>query len=171
MNTGQRPVSGPQDRSLIAIALGVVGLVALTIVVVLVMGGREAAEYSADSPEGTIQRYLTAFEAGDYETAYTFFSADVRGETDLEAYERSVRDYGTYDGQPSRRVLFDRTSGEGDRIRVHLTVEEFYVGDGLGGGDTYSSPREVLMVREDGAWRIDEPLIWLDPGPFPAPAF
>jgi hypothetical protein len=153
------------------IALGVVALVAVTVTVVVLAGGREAAEYPPDSPEGALQRYLAAFDEADYETAYTFFSDEVRGEMDLDQYESTVRSYGTFSGQPSRRVLFDRTSGEGDRIRVHLTVEEFYGGGGLGGGDTYRSPREVLMVREDGAWRIDEPLVWLDPAPLPAPAF
>jgi hypothetical protein len=171
MNTEASPAARTQDRSLLLIGLGVVALVALTIVVVLLAGGRQAVAYPVNSPEGAVQRYLAAFDEGDYETAYTFFSEEVRGEMDLDEYERAVRSYGSFDGGPSRRVLFDRTSGDGDRMRVHLTVEEFYGGGGLGGGDTYRSSREVLMVRENGAWRIDEPLVWLDPAPFPEPAF
>lgn len=171
MNTEQTAAPGPQDRSLLLIGLGVVALVALTVIVVLLAGGRDSTEYPADSPEGALQRYLIAFDDGDYETAHSFFSSEVRGEMDLEQYESIVRSYGTFDGGPSRRVLFDRTDGDDDRIRVHLTVEEFYGGGWLGGGDTYRSPREIVMVREDGAWLIDEPLVWLDPAPLPAPAF
>ena len=176
MNTEPAPAEptsapGTSDRSLLFIALGIVLIVALTVVVVVLAGDREAAEFPADSPEGAVQRYLAAFDEDDYETAYSFFSEEVRGEVDLDEYERMVRSYGAYGDQTSRRVLFDQVSGEGDRVRVHLTVEEFYGGGGLGGGDTYRSPREVLMVREDGAWHIDEPLVWLDPAPFGEPAF
>ena len=65
--------------------------------------------------------------------------------------------------EPDRTVLFDSSTGTGDRVQLHLIVEEFY-GDGLS-GDTYRSPRDVRLVREDGEWRIDQALIWLDPAP------
>jgi hypothetical protein len=67
----------------------------------------------------------------------------------------------------SRRILFDRTDIDGDRGRVHLTVEEYFGGGPFGGGETYRSPREIRMVREDGSWRIDEPLAGVEPVPVP----
>jgi hypothetical protein len=81
---------------------------------------------------------------------------------DLDAYQRAV-DASGIGVEPNRSVLFDRTDGEGDAVEVHLIVEEFY-GDGLS-GDTYRSPRDVRLVREDGEWRIDQPLVWLDLAP------
>ena len=62
-------------------------------------------------------------------------------------------------------MLFERTTGGGDAVTVSLTVEEFS-GDGLN-GSTYRSSRDIRLVRENGAWRIDEPLVWLDPAPMP----
>ena len=78
---------------------------------------------------------------------------------DRGAYQRAVDSWGV-DAEPDRTVLFDSTTGTGDRVQLHLIVEEFY-GDGLS-GDTYRSPRDVRLVREDGEWRIDQALVWLD---------
>lgn len=161
--------SAQADRPLVFIGAAIVALVVVSALVVILIGGREASSFRADSPEGVVQAYLTAFEDGDYETAHATFSAAVRDEMPIDEYERAVREYGAgypIDGS-SRRVLFDRTTDDGERAAVHLTVEEFYGGGGpFGGGDTYRSPREVSLVREDGAWRIDQALVWLDPVPF-----
>ena len=45
-----------------------------------------------------------------------------------------------------------------------ITVEEFYA-DGLG-GSTNRYDHEIHLVREDGAWYIAEPLVWLEPAPY-----
>ena len=163
MTTDSQPHTS-SNRSLIAIGAGVVALAVVTIVVVLLLGDRQTEEFAADTPEGALQRYLAAYDAGDLEAAHAFFSADVRERMDMEAYQRAVDAWGEgYGPGGSRSALFDRTDGSGDRVQVHLIVEEFY-GDGLS-GDTYRSPREIRLVRESGQWRIDEPLVWLDPAP------
>ena len=158
------------NRSLLLIAAAVLALVVLTVAVVLVAGNRAPTQYPPDSPEAALQGYLAAFEADDVEAAHAYFSAPVRERMDLEAYERAIDEgHRMYPPDSSRSVLFDRRSGEGDSVRLHLTVEEFY-GEGLN-GTTNRSPREIRLVREDGAWRIDEPLVWLDPAPiFDGPA-
>lgn len=167
----QSAPSTQPDRSLLLIGGGIVALVAIAAAAVLLIGGREPTDLPADSPEGVVQRYLAAFDQGDFEAAHTFFSSEVRSEIALDEYERVTRDYGAFPPQGSRRVLFDRTDADGDRSRVQLTVEEYYGGGPFGGGETYRSPREIRMVREDGSWRIDELLIGLEPGPGIAPDF
>lgn len=159
------------DRTLLFVAAGIVALVVFAAAAVLLLGGREPATFPADSPEGTVQRHLAAFEDGDLAGAYADFSSEVRADMDLDAYERLTRDYGMYPLDGSRRVLFDRTEIDGDRARVHLTVEEYYGGGPFGGGETYRSPREMRLVREDGAWKIDEPVVGIEPAPFPAKDF
>ena len=159
---------GP-DRTLLFIGVGILALVAIAAAVVLLLGGREPESFPADSAEGVVQRYLAAFEEGDLEEAHASFSSEVRSEMDLDAYEQATRDYGMFPPDSSRRVLFDRTDTDGDRARVHLTIEEYFGGGPFGGGETYRSSREIRMVREDGSWRIDEPLIGIEPGPALAP--
>ena len=157
------PVSaGSNSRSLLYVAVGIVVLSVITIAVVLLAGDRETARFDAGSPEAALQSYLVAYEAGDLEAAHARFSADVREHMDLDAYRRAVDSWGV-GFETDRSVLFDSKSGSGERVELHLTVEEF-AGDGLS-GDTYRSPRDIRLVREGGEWRIDEPLVWLDPAP------
>jgi hypothetical protein len=56
------------------------------------------------------------------------------------------------------------TNVDGDSARLIVTVEEFYE-DGLG-GSTNRYDHEIHLVREGGAWRIDEPLVWLESAPY-----
>jgi hypothetical protein len=151
------------NRSLLVVAAAVVAVAALAIVVVFVSGGRGTASVAPDSPEGILQRYLAAWEDDDLATAHSLFSADVRSQMDLSEFERARDDWATYTEAGDRRVLFDSTRIDGDEATVSVTVEQFS-GDGLG-GSTYRSARAIRMIREDGAWRIDEPLTWLDPAP------
>lgn len=158
------PASSGPDRSLFAIGAGIVVLVVVAVIAVVVLGSREAPSFSADTPEGVVQRYLAAVENEDHETAWAYFSADVQADRSLEEYRRTARDYAYY-GEQSRRVLFDRSEVNGNRARVWLTVEEYYGGGPFGGGETYRSDRQISLVREDGTWRIDDPLIGLEPMP------
>ena len=164
--TDDPPVTGTPtpDRSLIAIGGGIAVLVVMAVIAVVLLGSREAPTFSADTPEGVVQRHLAAVEAQEYETAWGYFSSAVQSDLSADEYRRATRDYGYYGGE-SRRVLFDRSEVDGERARVWLTVEEYYGGGPFGGGDTYRSTREVVLVREDGEWRIDDPLIGLEPMP------
>jgi hypothetical protein len=151
-------------RTLVFIAGGIVALVLVSVAVVLLAGSRQQQEFAAGSPEATVQAYLHAWEEGDPEETWAFFSTEVQEETTFESYERAVSDYHLYqspEGGPSRSVYIDGVDGGGDQVTVRLTVEEFY-GDGLN-TTSYRSPRAVRLVREDGAWKLADPLIWLDP--------
>lgn len=164
--TDELPVSEAPapDRSLLVIGLGIAALVAVAVIAVVLLGSRDATSFSADTPEGVVQRHLAAVDDEDYETAWSYLSANVQSDLSVAEYRRMARDYGYY-GSQSRRVLFDRSEVDGDRARVWLTVEEYYGGGPFGGGDTYRSTREIALVREGGEWRIDDPLIGLEPMP------
>ena len=129
---------------------------------VLLAGGREAAQFPADSPEATLQAYLAAYEEGDLDAAHAYFSADVREQMDRR---RTNRRWIRGVSMPSPIGPSCSTARPTPEIGSSSTsiVEEFY-GDGLS-GDTYRSPRDVRLVREDGEWRIDQALVWLDQAP------
>lgn len=152
------------NRSLFLISGGVLALAIIAIVVVLLAGDRESVEFGEDTPEGALQRYLAAFDEGDLAAAHAYFSSEVRDQMDLEAFERAVSAMdGGFGSERTRRALFDGRSGEGETVRLELTVEEF-TGQGLG-ASSYRYQVEVPMVREEEAWRIDLPLVWLNPAP------
>ena len=156
-------------RTLAVIAGGIVALVVISVAVVLLAGDRRAQEFPPGSPEAAVQAYLRAWEDEDAAVTWEYFSAQLHEEYSFEEYERAVSEYYLYGAPPgtSRTVFIDGVEGSGDRVTVELTVEEFY-GDGLG-TSSYRSPRSVRMVREDGAWKLRDLLIWLDPAPFPEP--
>lgn len=148
-------------RGLILVGVGVVALLIAAAIVVVVAGDVGDPAFEAGSPQAALHDYLVAYEAGQLDVAHAQFSTRVRDRWDIDAYRDAV-DGGEAPGAgAARRVIFDRADVTGETARVRLTIEEF-VGDGLG-GETNRYPREIRMVREDGAWRIDETLVWLDP--------
>jgi hypothetical protein len=158
-------------RTLAVIAGGIVALVVVAVAVVLIAGNRAAQTFPGGSPQAAVQAYLTAWEAEEEPaTLWDFFSSDVQAEYTLEDYERAVDEYHSYsfpDGGSRHTVYIDGVEGSGDRVTVQLTVEEFY-GDGLNTSSN-RSPRSVRLVREDGGWKLRDPLVWLDPAPIAEP--
>jgi hypothetical protein len=154
-------------RGLIAIGVGIVALSIASIAVVVTVGSRPPATFPADSPEAALQGYLEAFDAGDYGAAYEYFSAPVQGVMSAADFEAAARDYASYRTE-SYLVTYDGTEGTGDRVSLQVTIE--YGSGGALSTDRYSYQTTVPMVREDGSWRIDEALVFLDPAPVPYPA-
>ena len=159
-------------RSLVGIAVGIAAVAVVAVVAVAFTAAQGPAEFPPDSPEAALQAYLEAYDEGDYEAAYGHFSADVQDQMAFEEFERVAREYGIYAGE-SRRVLYDgvgRVEIDGDETKTLQLTVEVSSGGGLA-ANPYSYQTEVPMVREDGAWRIDQPLVHLDPAPIPAPAY
>ena len=157
------PVIASPTRGLLWIAGAIVAVAAIAVIVVLTLGNRQARTFEVGTPERALQDYLRAFDAGDYATAYGYFSAAAQAGTPESEYVAGVPMYGPGYQPSSQRVLFEGRSGGGDRVMLELSVEEL----GGGVGQVYRSPRSIPMVRESGSWRIDQLLIRLDPGPWP----
>lgn len=158
-------------RSIWFIGAGIGALVLVVTAVVLLAGGRSPQTFPPDSPQGVVQRYLAAWDAEDLPAAYGFLSARVHATVSQADYERAVNDNGWQYARPGNggatRVYFDSVREDGDRATVNLRVDQLS-GDGLN-TTVYSSSRSVALVRDPEGWRIDEPLLWLEQGPFPAP--
>jgi hypothetical protein len=159
---GARGTTGPA-RSILVIGAIVVAIVVVAVLVV-VLASRPPTTYPADSPEGTIQRYLAAVEAGEPEAAYAFFSRSVRTEMPLDSYRRAWADL-AWEREQDRRVVLEQVDLRDTRATVHLRVD-VYSGGGPFGPNRYTYERSVGLVRESGEWRIDEPLVGLEPVPY-----
>lgn len=151
----------PPNRSLLLIVGGVAVLVVLAMAVVLLDGNDRPQTFPADSAEAGLQAYLAAWDKGDLPAAYSSFSERVRSTTSLATFQLAAEQVPP--NGPSRRVFIDQVTGSGDRQIVHLVVEERW-SNGLN-SDVQRTPRTIRMVRDPEGWRIDEPLVWLDPMP------
>lgn len=157
-------------RSILLIGAAILGLLTLVVAVVLVAGDREPQRYPPDSPQGVVQGYLAAWDERDYGAAYAFFSSRVTDTLSEADYRVAAADYARYGLPPNgsaRGVFIDDVTDGSTHVTVQLTVEEV-IGNGLD-ANVYRSPRTVALVREGTEWRIDEALLWLDPGPYPEP--
>jgi hypothetical protein len=138
------------DRAVLAIGGGVLAIVVLAVVVVLAIGEPEVTAYPADSPEGTVQRYLQAAYDGDDEAARELLSD--RADRGMSRDPITGLFCQQSDGHQVRIGGVD--AGDA-RATVRLKIEDVS-GSGLG-FDRYSWERSVVLVFEDGGWKIDEP--------------
>jgi hypothetical protein len=165
IDPGVRPaahVAWPARNAILLLGALLLAVVLIAGAVVL-LSGRGPAPYPADSPEYTLQAFITAWNEDDIEAAYNLLSARVRQPMSLARYRQQARDYAWQREQDQRVVLLGtRPVGTGgDRVIVDLRVDQY--SSGPFGSDRWSSERRVRLVREDGAWRIDEPLAGLEP--------
>jgi hypothetical protein len=105
---------------------------------------------------------VRAVEARQPEVAYSYFSKRVQGLMTLGQYQKDQRDLGRpiVTREPNTRLRIDRVERNGDRATLYVTTE-YLAGSGL---DTSRSTwtQQVQLIREDGAWKIDERLGWVD---------
>lgn len=156
------------NRLIFVIGGAVVAFAIASVLVVLTVGDRTSDPYPEDTPEGALQRYLERFERGDLAGAHAWFSERVTNDMDLAAYQRMVDQFGSVLADDrSRRVLVDERVGTGDTVSLRVIVEELE--DAGLGSSTFRYEREIRMLRQPDGWRIDEPLVGLEPGPITEP--
>jgi hypothetical protein len=138
------------DRTVLTIGGVVVAIVVIAAVVVLALGEPDVTAYPADTPEGSVQRYLRAIYDGDATTALGYVSARADKEMGDDPFSSLFCEQS--DGHQVR--ITDVESSD-VRATVQLRIEDVS-GSGLG-FDRYSWDRSVVLIFEDGGWKIDEP--------------
>ncbi len=152
-----RLLGSPRNRSLAIVVLLIIGFVVVATAIVPVAGATPVREYPADSPEGTIQRYVRALDERDLDGAYALLSSAAQGRFSKAAFYEQQYGYGSYGDGSGRLVRIDRTEVTGGRATVALTIEQFW-GGGFGSNRTVMH-RTIRLVREPAGWRLDEALV------------
>lgn len=156
------PPAGP-DRFLVGIVAGALGLVALA-VAAAALAARAPAPPPPDpaSPAGVVQAYVEALRAGEADRAYAYLSTTARANVSLDEFRRRL--YPPYTSDASAvRVLIAPTAVSADRAEVRVTISRFSARADPFSASTTHYDLTVRLVREDGAWRISQPL---EPSPF-----
>jgi hypothetical protein len=149
-------------RSVLIIAVLVLVLVAGAIVAVLALSPG-ASHFPPDSPEAAFQNYLNAYNARDFGTAFASFSAQARGQLSADDYARRARTFGDVPPDENQRILIGQVEKQGAAVVLHVTIEHVS-GSGLE-LNRWSYEQTVPLVREDGAWKIDNLLLGTTPFP------
>lgn len=137
---------------LVGVAAFVATLVVAGVVVALVTTRGEADLLPADSPEGTVQRYLIALQDHDYRLAYGYLSASTTSACGLDDFLRFARDGELRD---SRMTLEDSEIFDGSAI---VTARVTVFAPDIFGPSEYSYDRTFDVRLEQGQWR----LVWPD---------
>ncbi len=146
------------SRSVLIVGAGIATLIALAIVVVLAVPKGPTA-YDPGTPEAAFQAFYQTYEAGDVEGAYGLLGSSVKGQLSLTEYRRLDAEH-AWQRDQDRRVVLLGTDVTGDRANLRLRIDQFSSG-GLG-GNRYAEERTIRLVREDGAWLIDEPIVGIE---------
>jgi hypothetical protein len=133
---------------------GIVALIGVALVLVLAVPAGPA-NYEPGSPEAAFQTFFQDFETGDLDGAHALFSSSIKEQLTLAEYRMVSAEYG-WQRDEDRRVVLIGTDVAGDRASLHLRIDQFN-GGGLGAART-SYERTIRLVRENGAWLIDEPI-------------
>jgi len=145
-------------RSVLLVGAAVAALIVIALLVAVVLPARPT-EYAAGTPEAAFQDFYRAWESGDIDAAYGHLSSNVTGQLTLTEY-RTRDSEQSWQREQDRRLVLLGADVTGERALLSLRVDAFS-GGGLG-GQRSSYERSVRLVRENGSWLIDEPLVGIE---------
>lgn len=145
-------------RSVLVAGVAIAALIGIAVLVAVVLPARPT-EYAAGSPEAAFQDFYRAWEDRDIDAAYGHLSSTVTRQLSPSQYRIADSDQAWQRDQERRLVLLG-SEVTGDRAVLDIRVDEFS-GGGIG-GQRYSYDRSVRLVRENGTWLIDEPLVGIE---------
>ena len=136
-------------RWLAGITAVVGGLVVISLVVALATGSNEAPLLPADTPEGTVQRYIQALQAADYAAAHALLDEDARERCPLDDLRARQR----FETQDDVRVRLGATRTAGDDVEVTVHVTRFSASPPFGVSE-FTSDYRYLLTETDAGWRV-----------------
>ncbi|OGO58421.1 MAG: hypothetical protein A2Z32_08870 [Chloroflexi bacterium RBG_16_69_14] len=145
-------------RSVLLAGAAIAALIVIALIVAVALPARPT-EYPAGSAEAAFQDFYRAWESRDIDAAYHHLSTNVTGHLSLSEY-RSIDSDQSWQRDQDRRLVLLGADVTGDRAVLRIRVDEFS-GGGIGGRRS-SFERSVRLVREDGTWLIDEPLVGIE---------
>ncbi len=121
----------------------------MAVVITLTVGSSEPATLSADTPEGTVQRYLQAITDRDYEAAHALLALSVATACPLDDFRQGVRWY--EDREFTARLGGSRVVG--GETEVTVRISERSTPPPFGTGESLHAQRYRLL-ETDAGWRL-----------------
>ncbi len=145
-----------------ASALGVL----LVASVIVALTERES-EFESGTPQATVQRFLQAVQASEFQGAYDMLAANLQENCSPERMFGSPSSYN--DRLQTNRITLEGTDTVGDATFVTLRIAEFRA-DGPFGSSERSHDQRYVLQLEGGDWRfVEYPWPLFNCGSFLAP--
>jgi hypothetical protein len=145
------------DRFLLAIVAGTIVLVVVAILAVFLFGRwRTAPPADPDSPAGVVQSYVEAVRSGEIERSRTLLTREAR--TQAEARDRQNAYPSSTPRTDNLRIVVQTVSTTDTHAEVKVTLSRFYARSDPFSSGTSRYDLTVRLIREDGAWRITQPI-------------
>jgi hypothetical protein len=122
-------------------------LVVVVAVAAVFAAMRPPTQFDPRTPEGTVQSYLQAVEAEEWDKAHALFSASLQKKCkveDMRAVDESVS-----------RAVIENVTEVGTVTRVEVRITHVYLNDPLS-PSSYDSVESFDLETEDGRWVIAE---------------
>jgi hypothetical protein len=149
----------PSSRWLIIFgaAIGALVIVAIALVFTMARPGGESL-LPEDTPEGTVQRYLLALEAGDYKAAYSYLSFPSDKQISYDVWKgRAIR----YEEKHGVKVTLEKSTVTGDEATVYVVVDVFRADEPFQNppfeNPVYTSHITFSLKQEGTSWKITSP--------------
>jgi hypothetical protein len=138
-------------------AIGALVIVAIALVFTMAKPGGESL-LPADTPEGTVQRYLLALEAEDYKTAYSYLSFPPNKQISYDVWKgRAIR----YEEKHAVKVTLEKSMVTGDEATVSVMVDVFRANEPFENppfeNPVYTSHVTFSLKKEGASWKINSP--------------
>jgi hypothetical protein len=140
------------DKFLWAIVGGTLALVSIA-VALAVLARLQPQSIADDAPDGVAYNYFLALQKDDVRKAYNYLSMRVKGRVQNPDALLSNTFYRSSENNVRFRV--DEVNITGDSARLKVTQFNYFGGGLFGGRAEYSSAETIILVRENGAWKID----------------
>ena len=140
---------------------GIIGTLALiAVVLVLVTGGKNVTLLAADTPQGTVQRYLIALEDGDYQRGYTYLAPNMPGTMSYDDWLSQNTNRPA--GQTGWRATLGKTVQNGNYATVEVMIETSYPG-GMMSSSQSNLPVTFDLTETGNSWFITSPtyIYWI----------
>ena len=140
---------------------GIIGTLALiAVVLVLVTGGKNVTLLAADTPQGTVQRYLIALEDGDYQRSYNYLSPNLPGTMSYDDWLSQNTNRPA--SQTGWRATLGKTVQNGNYATVEVMIETSYPG-GVMSSSQYNMPITFDLTETGNSWLITSPtyIYWI----------
>ena len=136
-----------------AIIIGLITVLAVSLV--LFTQGKNVTLLAADTPQGTVQRYLIALKEKDYQTAYNYVSPGSAGSTGYNDWEMQIGN-----PPPSMQIewqaTLEKTSQNGNYATVDVNIETAYPGS-MVKSSQYSQQLNFSLTKTINSWLIISP--------------